>query len=422
MKLNGFKQVLLLAMLALIVFNCDNKSSVSNEPSEEDNCQESPVFDVSGNWVFTITVTGGSQLPVGTVFQVDVTYQQSEDGKITGRTVTEGGLTTDLQGKVCGTHVTFTLRQNEPCPGSFSGTAEITDGMFLSGSYTGRDCHGTLEANISGVMHINGNITANTTWKGKIHLFSHVTVNSNATLTIAPGTEIVLHPPETSAGRIQFIVYGNLIAKGTADRIIRFHSSSNNPTRADWNGLDIAHTDGLELEYCSIENAHTGIYLRSIDKLKTIKNCLIASCGRGLSNGSATDVQILNVSFIENGMSEDQSYYCAYFHPSNTQKKYDDHLSKCLFRGNVFDVTVDGGPRYTDSTHVFIDGSNFENSPGQPFSFDSDGYNATISISQSFGVVAVDTLIGTNRLVVQNVAENPVPDAGCGFEDILSKQ
>jgi hypothetical protein len=50
-----------------------------------------------------------------------------------------------IAGTLSGSTLTFTLDQNYPCPGIFSGTASFT-GDRLSGTYTGSSCRGDVTA------------------------------------------------------------------------------------------------------------------------------------------------------------------------------------------------------------------------------------------------------------------------------------
>ena len=107
--------------------------------------------DISGKWIVTVTVTGGEQMPVGTEYYVIFTYAQSGNN-ITGNYITEGGLTGQITGTVNGRNFTFTLTQNNPYPGTFSGSGTVNESEDqISGSYTGSDTNGTNEAEFTAV-------------------------------------------------------------------------------------------------------------------------------------------------------------------------------------------------------------------------------------------------------------------------------
>ncbi len=53
-----------------------------------------------------------------------------------------------VTGAVSGGEVTFTVKQDTPCPGAFEGKGYLNaQSGELSGTYSGEDCNGTLNAN-----------------------------------------------------------------------------------------------------------------------------------------------------------------------------------------------------------------------------------------------------------------------------------
>jgi len=55
-----------------------------------------------------------------------------------------------LSGSVSGQTFTFTLTQNAPCAGSFTGHGTVAaDDSTLRGSYSGSDCGGTVSTTIT---------------------------------------------------------------------------------------------------------------------------------------------------------------------------------------------------------------------------------------------------------------------------------
>ena len=104
--------------------------------------------NVTGTWDAVMTVTGGTQAPAGMQFTAVLTLAQS-GSSVTGTFRTEGGLSGQVSGSVSGQFLSFTLSQGYPCSGTFRGSGTVNDlGTRFPGSYSGSDCHGTLEASV----------------------------------------------------------------------------------------------------------------------------------------------------------------------------------------------------------------------------------------------------------------------------------
>src|SRR5215831_12263608 len=100
---------------------------------------------VTGTWDTTVTVTGGTAAPAGTIFDVVLDLVQT-GSNVTGTYTTSTGDGT-VTGTVSGRTLTFTLTQVHPCAGSFSGSATIGPlNAEMTGSFSGSDCAGTMDA------------------------------------------------------------------------------------------------------------------------------------------------------------------------------------------------------------------------------------------------------------------------------------
>jgi hypothetical protein len=63
-----------------------------------------------------------------------------------------GGLVGQLSGSISGDDIEFTSTQGPICPGSFEGIAMVNPaGNQMSGTYSGADCNGTLQASFTAV-------------------------------------------------------------------------------------------------------------------------------------------------------------------------------------------------------------------------------------------------------------------------------
>ncbi len=92
-----------------------------------------------------------------------------------------------------------------------------------------------------------GYISSNTTWSGSILMNCSVTVNNGVTLTIMPGTEIII----TTYAKLD--VNGRLLAQGTSDDYIKIRPFGNN---SGWYGIQFSNVasfnDTSKIEYCKI--------------------------------------------------------------------------------------------------------------------------------------------------------------------------
>jgi hypothetical protein len=81
----------------------------------------------------------------GFPFSAEISFALSTSGSVvTGSWTTDAGVSGTLTGTISGSTLTFTLAENVPCTGSWSGTANIQQaGAFLSGSFSGSDCGGS---------------------------------------------------------------------------------------------------------------------------------------------------------------------------------------------------------------------------------------------------------------------------------------
>ncbi len=126
---------LMLGVLALATFfavGCDEGSNSGNA-------------NLNGMWDFTVTATGGQQLPSGTEFCLVLSLSQS--GTDVSGYYVRNSVRTEVSGRVSGSAVTFTFSQADGCLGVFNGGATVhSSGDRLEGHYSGSDCNGTLQA------------------------------------------------------------------------------------------------------------------------------------------------------------------------------------------------------------------------------------------------------------------------------------
>jgi len=127
---------------------------------------------------------------------------------------------------------------------------------------------------------ISGHITKNETWSGTIHVTGDIWVDENATITIVPGTTVLISAGKDNQkeyARSHIEINGRIIAVGTPDEMIVFTSDAANPSFADWSGIELR--PGSRIEYCIVEYAgRAGLGVWSDipkDDSILISNCII---------------------------------------------------------------------------------------------------------------------------------------------------
>lgn len=108
--------------------------------------------DVTGTWDASYVIAGAAgdtaSSPPDTAAGSPADYTGSftlaeADGTLSGTYVTSVGRSGQISGTVSGGTVNLTLAQSQPCPGTFSGQAQLADGgRRMTGSYRGSDCEG----------------------------------------------------------------------------------------------------------------------------------------------------------------------------------------------------------------------------------------------------------------------------------------
>ncbi len=107
-------------------------------------------------------------------------------------------------------------------------------------------------------LYRNDHISEDTVWAGKILIDGVVKVAKGATLTIKPGTDISFVKRDHDAdglGDAVLAVEGRLMALGTRQQPIRFHSASENPQPGDWLEIRVDFSQDVHLRYCEIRDS-----------------------------------------------------------------------------------------------------------------------------------------------------------------------
>ena len=158
----------------------------------------------------------------------------------------------------------------------------------------------------------SGTLATTQTWgPGTIIVNGDVTVPDNVTLTIEPGTTILVVydfdklESGNSTTSSEIIVQGTLLAQGTSTDSILFLASSvqlGTPQPGDWKGIYIDMTADCTLEYCSIGYAENGLESRNNSRVQ-IQHCNFHDneFNGVYSYKSYTDIQYSR--FEENGLA-----------------------------------------------------------------------------------------------------------------------
>lgn len=107
----------------------------------------------------------------------------------------------------------------------------------------------------------DGVLTEDANWRGEVLIEGAVTVASQTTLTISPGTIIRFTGNEIDTGaRGVLLVFGRLVARGRAGQSILFTAADAAVTAGRWQGLVFLGSDKKNLlEHCRVEGATTAI-------------------------------------------------------------------------------------------------------------------------------------------------------------------
>ena len=124
--------------------------------------------------------------------------------------------------------------------------------------------------NPMGYQYLYGGIHTNVTWGiySPYIAIAHIWTIPNITLTISPGTEIRF----TNGAGLEINYLATLIARGTANQMIKLTSNSATPARGDWNTLRLGNNSTVQ--YAIIEYATDGITIWDVSP-QSIDNCII---------------------------------------------------------------------------------------------------------------------------------------------------
>ena len=124
-------------------------------------------------------------------------------------------------------------------------------------------------------------ITEDATWHGTVLVKGSLTVASQATLHIEPGTVVRFAAARGSRQLPRLLVMGRIQAAGTQDRPIIFSTGSATPRKGEWGGIVLISSEKRnQLEHCRIEGAENGIEARF--SAFTARSVLVAQATAGM--------------------------------------------------------------------------------------------------------------------------------------------
>lgn len=264
-----------------------------------------------------------------------------------------------------------------------------------------------------------GTITQNTTWAGTIYIVGDVGVASGVTLTVIPGT-IINFFPETSLS-----INGTLQAQGSYQQQITFDFVNNQS-----NGISVRNGGTINLDYCKITNASTGIStFHSSNKITVNHSTFENIAGNAISVGSNTQkLEVYNSTFNNCG-----SYCINIFGPMYTTPKIHyncfqntdygvlaSSVNSVFINWNIFTTNQSGiiviqvpnayvNGNYLFSTQALNNGIFFNNSNGYIRQNVINGFKRAISLANSSPKCG-ENQISFNRVNGIYASSGSVPD------------
>ncbi|MBE0502525.1 MAG: hypothetical protein IBX46_00180 [Desulfuromonadales bacterium] len=121
---------------------------------------------------------------------------------------------------------------------------------------------------------ISTEITGNELWSGRIEIDGDVVIAENASVRIAPGSEIVFLPPSAGKDRLtdhphfvgsELIVRGRLLAEGTAAAPITFRALDPAAPAGSWGAINLVQSAGSRFSHCRFTQADSALHSQEAD-------------------------------------------------------------------------------------------------------------------------------------------------------------
>lgn len=161
-------------------------------------------------------------------------------------------------------------------------------------------------------------LTTNPVWSDNMTITGDVIVPPGITLTIQPGTTVNFATTDDQGGgqytsKCELIVYGKLVAEGTASSPITLESTEGGTTKSQWRGIVFwdSADDASVVKYCNIKNAIYGVDLHQAVPEITYNNITYSSYGIrawGTSSSPLQGVTIEHNTLDHNGYGLELGY------------------------------------------------------------------------------------------------------------------
>ncbi len=155
---------------------------------------------------------------------------------------------------------------------------------------------------------VKGPLQGDLFWQGRVMLVGDVIVEQGASLTIAPGTEVIFlsSPPELDLlvdhpnfPGSELIVKGVLRAEGTAEAPIVFRHRDPAAPPGSWGAVNLTESPSATFRYCRFTQADSAVHSQQSAKV-VIQNCLFEKNLVGVRFFS-TDMLIESSTLRDNG-------------------------------------------------------------------------------------------------------------------------
>ena len=132
-------------------------------------------------------------------------------------------------------------------------------------------------------------LVEDTVLRGEVLIEGGLTVASQATLTIEPGTVIRFRRIDSSAGGgAALVVRGRILANGSGEKPVRFTSADDGPATG-WDGIVLLASDKKNLlEHCRVEGAEIGC--EALFSNLSLKHVQFVACHTGVVLKESTAV------------------------------------------------------------------------------------------------------------------------------------
>ncbi|MGH7455606.1 MAG: LVIVD repeat-containing protein, partial [bacterium] len=115
---------------------------------------------------------------------------------------------------------------------------------------------------------VSGTISANTTWSGARFITGNITVQNNATLTIAAGTTVAF----ANGTNLTVNAGSKILANGTATQRIKFTANTSPAGRSQY-GTIFLYGSGNQFQYCTVEYSDWGLKFVGPASGNVVSNC-----------------------------------------------------------------------------------------------------------------------------------------------------